>query len=32
MRDGHPAEMEATEYSEARFSRLGALKKGAKKA
>ena len=26
MRDGHPAEMETAESSQARFSRLGALK------
>jgi hypothetical protein len=25
MRDGHPAEFEATDFSQARFSRLGAL-------
>ena len=31
MRDGHPAELEANEGSQARFSRLGALKRRGKK-
>jgi hypothetical protein len=31
MRDGHPAEMKAMEASQARFSRLGALKGRRKK-
>ena len=31
MRDGHPAEMESNERSQARFSRLGALKRRGKK-
>ena len=31
MRDGHPAEMKSAEGSQARFSRLGALKRRWKK-
>jgi hypothetical protein len=31
MRDGHPAKMEATEALQARFSRLGAFRRRAKK-